>query len=932
MSLEKTIRINVDQSGAINKINALDKSVNRLDSTAKQSSNSFGALRASVVAVAAALQVRVIAQYSDAWKSVNNSLRTSITSTQSLEKAQSDVLRIAQESRSPLQAVAKLYGGISAASNELGVSQQDVAKFTELASKAISVQGSSAGESAGALLQLRQAIGGTVIQAQEFNSLIDGARPLLEAVAAGSDRFGGSVNKLREEVRKGTVTSKEFFDAALVGSKIIDERFNKSVATLSQSLTIASNNAIEFVGKNEQINTVMGTTADAVIFLSENLDKVIIAGLSFAGVFGGKMLISLALSTAEKAKNTVASITLARAERAAAISALSVAKSEQSATVAMFNASTGSTKASIASNQLAAANARLAASALAAAEAEVALGAATKIGGLALLGGPLGIAFLAAGAISAFAISATDARTPTEKLAEQVDNLAQSFNNLSSEQIAPKLSNATLEVNKLSQELLKAESKLKDISSGAFSFADITGEVATLKLEIKRLREEEEKAIITRDALFKVGIDAGRTPQSGETQSPKNAEDKSFTNNEAFKTSSLKNQLTERRAIQQAFNELLLQDFQSTADEERAIAEFSRRSGLLVLETSISDSVSSFEKRRKAILDNVKLSDDEQKTLVAELREQELIQTELFEIQRAKIIQDAASKNKEIDEQEGLNVFINGEIQKTDALSIQLTERRAVQQAFNELLLQDFQTLADEERAIAEFSRQSEAAGLKTEIQTSSINFERRREEILLNAQLDADAKSELVAELRAQELIQTELFEIRNNEISQNAADERARIADEEARLKMQIVTGNANAILGAISALGKNSVKIQKGVALASAGIAIATGIARANELGFPAAIGEIARVVAVGASVFSTIKGTNVGSSQSVSASGGGSGGGVSSARQEPVTQSNVIEFRGLSEVAEELKNLDPGEVLPVEFTQRIVSSLDEFNRLS
>ena len=115
MALEKTIRIKVDASKAGTKIDKLDRKTQKLGTTASKTSHQFGALKASVIAVAAALQVAAVARYSDAWKSVNNSLATSLTATQSLSKAQADVVRIAEDARSPLAAVAKLYGGIAAA-------------------------------------------------------------------------------------------------------------------------------------------------------------------------------------------------------------------------------------------------------------------------------------------------------------------------------------------------------------------------------------------------------------------------------------------------------------------------------------------------------------------------------------------------------------------------------------------------------------------------------------------------------------------------------------------------------------------------------------------------------------------------------------------------------------------------------------------------
>jgi len=508
MAIEKTIRIKIDSRKAESRVGSLDRKMKGLGESADNTDKSFGKLKGTVIAVAAALQIGQIAAYSDAWKGVNNSLATSITSTQSLFKAQSDVVRIAQEARSPLEQVAKLYGGISAASTDLGASQNDIAKFTELASKAITVQGSSTAEAAGSLLQLRQAIGGSVIQAQEFNSLIDGARPLLEAVSKGSDRFKGSVNKLREEVRKGTVTSKEFFEAALKGADIIDKRFAKATVTLASSLTLARNNAIKFVGTNEDISRTMTFAGDAVVALSENLDLLVIAAATTASIYGARLLSGLVAATAAKISSTSASIALVRTEHANAASALTAAKAEQALAASTFNASGGIVKSKIARDRLTVANNTLAASTLRATAANKAYAASATIagrasgalrGGLALLGGPVGVAVLATVAILSYSKAETEAEKRTKQLTEQVNAQRTALMNLGKTQKElreKELSDLNGDILEMTKNIIildrKAEEALKNVSGRGLGVSKITNEARALRKELAELFKQKE--------------------------------------------------------------------------------------------------------------------------------------------------------------------------------------------------------------------------------------------------------------------------------------------------------------------------------------------------------------------------------------------------------------------------------------------------------
>lgn len=228
--------------------------------------------------------IQQLTQLTDAVTVLQNRIRSITDDQQELAAATQEVFDIATRVRAPVREIATLYARISVAASELGTNQAEVSRFVELTGQALATQGTAGQEASGALLQLSQAIGGTVIQAQEFNSLIDGARPLLEAVAAGSDRFGGSVNALRTAVRNGTVTSKEFFEAALEGSDLIAERFGRATITIGQAFTNLRNETLRFIEGSPVIQRAIGAITDAIIALSENVDTLARIGL-IGGVF-----------------------------------------------------------------------------------------------------------------------------------------------------------------------------------------------------------------------------------------------------------------------------------------------------------------------------------------------------------------------------------------------------------------------------------------------------------------------------------------------------------------------------------------------------------------------------------------------------------------------------------------------------------------------
>ncbi|WP_290095325.1 hypothetical protein [uncultured Escherichia sp.] len=130
-------------------------------------------------------------------------------------------------------------------------------------------------------------------------------------------------------------------------------------------------------------------------------------------------------------------------------------------------------------------------------------------------------------------------------------------------------------------------------------------------------------------------------------------------------------------------------------------------------------------------------------------------------------------------------------------------------------------------------------------------NQERMNYELLLNEQL----------------LAGTEDFEKRKNEIIEKYALERMNIETANTQAQLSNLGSLANSIgsifegaAGKQNAASRAMFAVAKGFAIAQSIISIQQGIAECMKLGFPAAIPQAAMVAAQGASILSTIRGTN------------------------------------------------------------------------
>lgn len=257
-------------------------------------------LRNALRGLGAAFAVREVLRAVDSYQRMQNQLRVVGYETTQLKTAMGELFDIAQKTRTPLEGIVSLYGKLAQSAGELGKSQAEMMRFVELTGTALAIQGTSTQGSRAALLQLSQAMGEGIVRAQEYNSLIENARPLLVAAAAGMDGAGGSVAKLRTMVLAGTVTSEAFFDAVLKGGEILDEQFGRTVPTIGQALTKLRNAFTKFIGESAAGEAILFGVAGALILIADNFVAVAsaatFAGIAFA-LYWGSVVLKNAVTT-----------------------------------------------------------------------------------------------------------------------------------------------------------------------------------------------------------------------------------------------------------------------------------------------------------------------------------------------------------------------------------------------------------------------------------------------------------------------------------------------------------------------------------------------------------------------------------------------------------------------------------------------------------
>jgi tape measure domain-containing protein len=275
-----------------------ERSVHALEETVRKSSGEIGSsFKGLAGTLATAFTGRELIGMIDSFTQLQNKLKVAGVESANLTAVQDRLFASAQKYGVGIGALGDLFGTLTNASKELGASQEQVFKLTDSVSAALKVSGLSATEASGALQQLGQSLRGGTIQAEEYNSLLDGLYPLLEAAANGSTRFGGSVATLTKQVKDGKVSSKEFFDAILNGSAGLEAKAAKATLTLSGAYTTLSNALTVYVGQAAQTSGVQSALAAGLTTLANNVDLVAGAVAVIATVLATKYVASAAAAT-----------------------------------------------------------------------------------------------------------------------------------------------------------------------------------------------------------------------------------------------------------------------------------------------------------------------------------------------------------------------------------------------------------------------------------------------------------------------------------------------------------------------------------------------------------------------------------------------------------------------------------------------------------
>lgn len=1022
----------------------LDMMERGFDGTTRAVNNterSMSSLSGVAVALAAALSVKQVSEYADAWATVNNKLANSLRPNEQLADVTERVFNITQQTRSSLDATASLYARLERATRQYGTSADDLAKLTTIINQGFVVSGATAQEAENAIIQLSQGLASGALRGEEFNSVNEQGNRLIVALA---DSMGVSIGEMRNMAAQGKLTTDVVVNGLLSQGAVIGKEFANTTTTISQALQVAGNNITKFFGENSTVKTSAGIFNDAVVTASENIGLLSGALTAVAAIIGSRYVGALTMATAAKVQDTAASIAqskaasvaakdaeieaaaklrLAEVEKAAAISALNLAEgrlatlkttnASVAAEVQLAEAQTAEIRTQLAQIQsekaleaqrlkaqisdqgriatatrmaelrqaeaalttqlaraesasqnarataIAQAEAQVSTSRLAAADATatataanaryiasqeaatVASRAASVAGGLlrgalGLIGGPAGVAMLAAAAIFYFWQKAQQAREEALRFADSLDRVNASMKAMNNTQLRGTIADANKsiraqkdEISDLQSEVDSLRSRYQNFTPEAQAVAESMGQgadfarqqaevsdqlnqktrdLANAQDKLARTQETASEAsrTLTNNMLTSMGVHDGLIEKGSTLERVQGAVAKAF--------GLTADEINRANQAGQDFNPKALQVSPPTADGDKVILNLEEQNELLKIQDERQRAVTKARMQAAKVTDN-----PNQISKAGDLA------GENYDLQKAEEARHEAQRKGEQQDKRSASAA-ESVAQKLDKLraaqnlSTDSVEKRRIQEAglraeqslgsgATQKQLEEARALgeANERAAISIQKRKEAEQGQKyarqeiASAQTTVDPSTGQAVDPLAQINLQEQQKLDALAKYHEIDKQNTKLYEDAKTAIMQQASYQRQAILLQEQQTYQQNVSsllGESSNFAGSLAdaigqAAGKSSAAYQalfaisKGFAIAQASLNLQTAISNAMAIPWPANIPAIAQALSAGTQIVSAISGINY-------SGGRKNGGSVSPGNVYPVGEGNLPEL--------------------------------------
>ncbi|EPS4592602.1 phage tail tape measure protein [Providencia stuartii] len=537
----------LDSSGAQRNSESLADALNRLTAQGERATGatdnlgfSFKRLAASA---AGALSIGAVIKIADDWGQVAARIKMALKSVEGDIKNYTNIqerfLEISNRNGKNIEDVQLLYIGAATSMQELGYNTTQTIDYIESLSSAMTANASSANEVMSMQNALNKAMVAGKVAGENWNSIMNATPTLLGDIARQLEKQNGGIKVTEAQVKKmaaeGKISFKLFADAVMAAKDANNALADSMDNTVADGFNRVINSAKAYYGELNQSLGITRSMSAGLAVLSDNFSAVSTVITSIVGIGVARYFGNMATSMKNAAKETInqtrtakenakAQLDVATQEQRRAAAAVRNAQLDRARLQNDINRNARTRQSALLSAEYTAALSRERAAKLALVQANNAVAASqerlntvTSIGarvtgmlkgGLALLGGPLGAAMLAAGGMYAWYESMRQAREEAVKLAGGLDGLIYKLKEMTREQkeleknkllgslggLAQVVGLAGQEVKSAREEVAKKREELSALIEGTDKYIVKEKQLANAEAELAQRIGELDKA------------------------------------------------------------------------------------------------------------------------------------------------------------------------------------------------------------------------------------------------------------------------------------------------------------------------------------------------------------------------------------------------------------------------------------------------------
>jgi tape measure domain-containing protein len=228
----------------------------------------LNALSSAMAALGLGLGIKELADTADAYTTLAARIKIAVGETGNVKDAMAGVQSVALQTNSNLDATAQLFAKLNDVGKTMGLTQNQVLDLTKTVNQAIQLGGGSAQASEAAITQLSQALQSGVLRGDEFNSIMEQAPGISQALAAS---LGVTTGELRKMAEEGKLSSQTVVNALKDQADEIDAKFGQFPKTIGQALQNIKTQWEIVVGEFNAESGASAVVVNALQIIGDNL-------------------------------------------------------------------------------------------------------------------------------------------------------------------------------------------------------------------------------------------------------------------------------------------------------------------------------------------------------------------------------------------------------------------------------------------------------------------------------------------------------------------------------------------------------------------------------------------------------------------------------------------------------------------------------------